>query len=91
MNIKETINSKINSNLNIQFFKIIDFSDQHKNHYDNGSRGDTSHITLIVVSKDFKNMSKIQRERKIHKLLENEIRDNLHSIRLKLYTPDEYD
>ena len=91
MNIKETINSKINLQLNTQFLKIIDFSDQHKNHYDNGSRGDTSHITLIVVSKDFQNMSKINRERKIHKILENEIRDNLHSIRLKLYTPDEYD
>ena len=44
-----------------------------------------------INSKDFQNMSKIQRERKIHKILENEIRDNLHSIRLKLYTPDEYD
>jgi len=91
MDIKETINSKIKSNLDTDFLKIIDFSDQHKNHYDNGSRGDTSHITLIVVSKDFQNMSKIQRERKIHQILENEIRDNLHSIRFKLYTPDEYD
>ena len=91
MNIKENINSKINSELNTHFLKIVDFSDQHKNHYDNGSRGDTSHITLIIVSKDFQNMSKIQRERKIYKILENEIRDNLHSIRLKLYTLDEYD
>ena len=91
MNIKETINSKINSELNTHFLKIVDFSDQHKNHYDNGSRGDTYHITLIIVSKDFQNMSKIQRERKIYKILRNEIRDNLHSIRLKLYTLDEYD
>ena len=29
MNIKETINSKINLQLNIDFLKIIDFSDQH--------------------------------------------------------------
>lgn len=90
MNIKETINSKINSNLNIQFFKIIDFSDQHKNHYDHESRGNTSHITLIIVSSDFDNLSRIERERKIHKILEHEINQNLHSIRLKLYTPNEY-
>ena len=90
MNIKETINSKINSNLDTKFIKIIDFSDQHKNHYDNGARGDTSHITIIIVSKDFENMPKVERERKIHKILKSEIRDNLHSIRLKLYTPEEY-
>ena len=90
MNIKETINSKINSNLDTKFIKIIDFSDQHKNHYDSGARGDTSHITIIIVSKDFENMPKIERERKIHKILKSEIRDNLHSIRLKLYTPEEY-
>ena len=91
MNIKETINSKINLELNTHFLKIIDFSDQHKNHYDNGLRGDTSHITLIIVSNDFQNMSKIQRERKVHKILQDEICNNLHSIRLKLYTSDEYD
>ena len=90
MNIKETINSKINSYLNTKYIKIIDFSNQHKNHYDNGTRGDTSHITILIVSKDFENMSKIERERKIHQILQSEIRDNLHSIRLKLYTPEEY-
>ena len=90
MNIKETINSKINSNLNTKLIEIIDFSNQHKNHYDNGARGDISHITILIVSKDFESMSKIERERKIHKILHSEISDNLHSIRLKLYTPEEY-
>ena len=90
MDIKETINSKIKSNLDIDFLKIIDFSDQHKNHYDNGSKGETSHITLIIVSLDFNNMTRIQRERKIHQILKYEITEILHSIRIKLYTPEEY-
>ena len=65
------------------------FSDKHKNHYleDNN---DTSHIKLIIVSKSFDNLSKIDRERLVHKLISEEISNNIHSIRLKLYTLEEY-
>ena len=57
---KETINSKINSNLNTKLIEIIDFSNQHKNHYDNGARGDISHITILIVSKDLKACPKLK-------------------------------
>ena len=51
---------------------------------------DTSHIKLIIVSKRFDRLSKIDRERLVHKLLSKEISKNIHSIRLKLYTLEEY-
>ena len=69
--------------------KIINFSDQHKNHY-SGENKDTSHIKLIIVSKEFLNLSRIDRERKVHKVLKQEILDDIHSIRLKLHTEAEY-
>jgi 5-enolpyruvylshikimate-3-phosphate synthase/acid stress-induced BolA-like protein IbaG/YrbA len=71
------------------FLKIINFSDQHKNHYD-GDNQDTSHIKIIIVSDTFKDLSRIDRERKVHKVLMNEIKDQIHSLRLKIYSVDEY-
>jgi|TARA_B100000678_G_C17847924_1_gene357980 BolA protein len=89
MNLEKTITKKINENFSPNFFKIINFSDKHKNHFleDNN---DTSHIKLIIVSKDFENLSKIDRERKVHKILSEEISKDIHSIRFKLYTLDEF-
>jgi BolA protein len=91
MDIKKIITLKINSSLSPEFIKIIDFSSQHKNHFDNKTSGDTSHMSLIIVSDNFEGLSKISRERKVHKILREEIEKYLHSIRLKLYTIKEYD
>tara|TARA_B100001029_G_C14999425_1_gene417117 strand:- start:724 stop:1005 length:282 start_codon:yes stop_codon:yes gene_type:complete len=90
MNLEKKITEKINKNFLPDFFKIINFSDKHKNHYleDNN---DTSHIKLIIVSKSFDNLSKIDRERLVHKTLSEEISQDIHSIRLKLYTLEEYE
>ena len=52
MTLEESIDKKINDNLNPSFFKIINFSDQHKNHYE-GDNKDTSHIKIIIVSESF--------------------------------------
>ena len=89
MNLEKIITEKINKNFSPDYFKIINFSDKHKNHYLDDSN-DTSHIKLIIVSKSFNNLSKIDRERVVHKLLSEEISQNIHSIRLKLYTLEEY-
>jgi len=89
MNLEKIITEKINKNLLPDFFKVINFSDKHKNHYLEDDN-DTSHIKLIIVSKRFDRLSKIDRERLVHKLLSKEISKNIHSIRLKLYTLEEY-
>ena len=90
MTLKESINKKINDQLKPSFFKIINFSDQHKNHYV-GENNDTSHIKLIIVSELFDGHSRIERERIVHNILKEEIIKEIHSIRLKLYIQSEYD
>ena len=90
MTLEESINKKINDNLKPSFFKILNFSNQHKNHYE-GDNKDTSHIKIIIVSELFDGHSRIERERIVHKILKEEILTEIHSIRLKLYTQSEYD
>ena len=90
MTLEETIDKKIKDNLKPSFFKIVNFSDQHKNHYE-GDNKDTSHIKIIVVSEFFSGHSRIERERIVHKILKKEISTEIHSLRLKLYIQSEYD
>ncbi len=90
MTLEETIDKKIKDNLKPSFFKILNFSDQHKNHYE-GDNKDTSHIKIIVVSEFFSGHSRIERERIVHKILKKEISTEIHSLRLKLYIQSEYD
>ena len=89
MSLENTIDKKIKEHFRPNFLKIINFSDQHKNHYDRDNQ-DTSHIKIIIVSDTFKDLSRIDRERKVHKVLMNEIKDQIHSLRLKIYSVDEY-
>ena len=90
MTLEESINKKINDNLKPSFFKILNFSNQHKNHYE-GDNKDTSHIKIIIVSELFDGHSRIERERIVHQILKEEILTEIHSIRLKLYIQSEYD
>ncbi len=89
MTLEESINKKINDKLKPSFFKIHNFSDQHKNHYA-GEHKDTSHIKIIIVSEIFDGHSRIERERIVHNILKEEISTEIHSIRLKLYIQSEY-
>ena len=82
MSLEKNINRKINDFFKPSFFKIINFSDQHKNHY-SGENKDTSHIKLIIVSEEFLNLSRIDRERKVHKVLEQDISLNTHYATLQ--------
>ena len=90
MTLEESINKKINDQLKPSFFKIFNFSDQHKNHYA-GENKDTSHIKIIIVSEIFDGHSRIERERIVHNILKEEILTEIHSIRLKLYIQSEYE
>ena len=90
MTLEESIDKKINDILKPSFLKIINFYDQHKNHYE-GDNKDTSHIKIIIVSEHFYGHSRIERERIVHNILKEEIIKEIHSIRLKLYIKSEYD
>ena len=61
MNLENTIDKKIKEHFSPNFLKIINFSDQHKNHYSSENK-ETSHIKLIIVSEEFLNLSRIDRE-----------------------------
>ena len=90
MHIEETITKKIKNNISPSYFKLINFSEQHR-HHETNNRTDYSHIKLVISSEVFINKNKISRERIVHKLLREELRDHVHALVLELYTISEFE
>ena len=83
MNINQLIaiiKKKLESNISIENIKIEDKSFLHKNH--SGNQIGKFHLKISIESKELNLINKIERNKKIHKILENEIKYNIHSLQI---------
>ena len=76
------IEKKILSQDCITSVKIEDKSFLHKNHKSN-EKG-KFHILLLIESAELKKKSKLNSTRFIYKILEKELKNNIHSLQIKL-------
>ena len=83
MEIENIITKKIKEKIDPFYFKLINFSEQHRNHKSN-DRGDYSHIKLIIAAEDFNNKNKISRERIIHQILNEELSELMDELEQKI-------
>ena len=85
MNINELIpivKKKLQSQINIENIEIEDKSFLHKNH--SGNQKDKFHLKIQVISKELKKMSKIDSNKRIYKVLENEMKNFIHSLQISI-------
>ena len=83
MDINELIaivKKKIQTNFNIENINIEDKSFLHKNHP--GNQKGKFHLKLSIISDELKNMSKIESNKKIYKIIEEELKEHIHSIQI---------
>ena len=83
MNINELIaivKNKLEKEIVIQDLKIEDKSFLHKNH--KGHQDGKFHLKIIIASKELKVMSRIESNKKIYKILDNELKETIHSIQI---------
>ena len=83
MNINELIaiiKKKIIDNVTLEEIKIEDKSFLHKNH--SGNQDGKFHIKLNIKSKELKQMNNIDKNKKIYKILDNELKNYIHSIQI---------
>ena len=86
MNINELIaivKKKIEKNISIENIKIEDKSFIHKKHKNN-QKG-KFHLKIEIISNELKNMSKIESNKKIYKILDNEMKEWIHSLQLLIH------
>ena len=86
--IESSIRAKLSGALSPVLLEIIDESAKHAGHA--GARpGGQTHFGVKIVSYNFEGLSRVERQRKIYGLLEEEFAAGLHALALKTMTPDE--
>lgn len=84
----DKIKQKLSTELAPTKLEVIDFSEQHRGH--GGWReGETTHVEVLIVSEKFCNISKINRHKIIHKLLEKELKNGIHALSIKAFSTEE--
>ena len=79
----ERIEKKLKRNFSPDTLEVIDESDLHAGH--SGSRpGGETHFRVKMISRSFTGMSRLDRQRAVHKVLEIELQERVHALSLKL-------
>ena len=85
MDINELITivkNKLLNQINIESINIEDKSFLHKNH--KGNQKGKFHLKINIKSEELKEMSKIENNKKVFKILEKELKNNIHSIQISI-------
>ena len=74
------VKKKLQDQINIEDIKIEDKSFLHKNHA--GNQEGKFHLKISLISSELKIMNKIESNKKIYKILDKEMKESIHSIRI---------
>ena len=83
MNIDELITNvkkKIKKNINTENILIEDKTFLHKNHA--GHEKNKFHLKITIDSEELKKLNKIQSNKKIYKILDEELKNHIHSLQI---------
>jgi len=83
MDINELIaivKKKLEEKINIESIRIEDKSFLHKNHA--GNQEGKFHLKVYLESNELKKMSRIESNKKIYKILDEELKMFIHSIQI---------
>ena len=83
MDINELIaivKKKLTDQIDIDSIEVEDKSFLHKNH--SGNQKGKYHLKIILNSSELKTMSRIQSNKKVYKVLDEELKKYIHSIQI---------
>jgi len=88
MTMEEKIKQALANAIDVHHMELINESHKHAGHSGDDGSGQT-HFLLMVVSDDFLNHSRVQRQRVINAAIAQFFKEGLHAISLKLLTLEE--
>ena len=77
------VKKKLTDQINIDSIKIEDKSFLHKNHA--GNQEGRFHLKIILSSSELKILNRIESNKKIYKILDNELKEYIHSIQILIF------
>ena len=82
MNYVDVIEKILRESFEPDFLEVLDESELHRGHA-GFKEGTQTHFRVVISSKNFLEMSRISRERAIHKALGSSIIQNIHALSIK--------
>ena len=86
MNINELIaivKKKLERNINFESLLIEDKTFLHKNHIGHDSR--KFHLKINIYSEELSGLAKIESNKKIYKILDEELKTYIHSLQILIH------
>ena len=81
-NLITIIKEKLEEDITIESIKIEDKSYLHEKHP--GNQKGKFHLKIIIQSNELSKFNKIEGNKKIYKILENEMKKHIHSIQISI-------
>ncbi len=53
--------------------------------------GDGTHFEAVIVSKDFEGKTLLERHQEVYKVLGDAMKERIHALSLKTYTPEQWE
>jgi BolA protein len=84
--VADRMQEKLNAAFSPTKLKIVDDSDKHKGHA--GAReGGQSHFTVVIESQAFAGVSRVERQRMVHKVLADDLAGPVHALSVQATAP----
>ena len=74
------VKKKLKKNLEIENILIVDKTFLHKNHP--GHKSNKFHLKISIQSDELKKFNKIESNKKIYKILDEELKKHIHSLQI---------
>ena len=88
MTFTETIRAKLEAAFSPLQLNVTDESHLHAGHAGAREGGET-HFRVAIVSSVFQGVTRVDRQRLVHEVLDGEFKARLHALSLTLLTPEE--
>ena len=88
MSMAETIRLKLDAAFSPLQLSVSDDSHLHVGHAGAREGGET-HFRVMIVASGFQGLSRVERHRRVHEVLEGELKELVHALSLTLLTPEE--
>jgi BolA family transcriptional regulator, general stress-responsive regulator len=86
MSVAETIRSKLLAELSPSHLEVIDESHLHAGHIGARPEGET-HFKVIVVSTMFEGHGRVETQRRVHRILAEELAGPVHALSVRASAP----
>ena len=82
MNYVDKIEKTLRECFQTDLLEVFDESELHRGHA-GFTEGRQTHFRIVISAKIFENMSRVSRERAIHKALGSSTMENIHALSIK--------